>query len=124
MEKQDNNDKTIFGNAENAPAKSAISESKKKMTSRRIVALVGVVLLALLYITTLIIAIVDNSDSGRWFMGCIFATIAAPMLIWIYTWLYGKVTGRHTIADAPQNPMGDIDTEMSAQANSVPSDSE
>ena len=75
---------------------------EKKITSKQIVALSGVVLLILMYIVTLVVAIVDNSDSGKWFMSCIFATVAIPLLIWIYTWMYGKLTGRHTIADAPQ----------------------
>lgn len=72
----------------------------KRITSKQIVALGGVVLLVLLYIVTLIVAIVDNSDSGKWFMSCIFATMAIPLLIWVYIWMYGKLTGRHTIADA------------------------
>ena len=72
------------------------------MNSKRIVALTGVALLILLYIVTLVVAITDNSESGRWFMTCIFATVAVPMLIWIYTWLYGKFTGRRTIADPKQ----------------------
>lgn len=80
MEKQDNRKKT-------------------KKNSKRIVALVGASLLALLYIVTLVVAITDNSESGRWFMTCILATVAVPMLIWIYTWIYGKFTGQHTIAD-------------------------
>lgn len=89
MEKQSNRDKT--------------SDKKKKVTSKQIVAIVGVILLALLYIITLIVAIVDNSESGRWFMSCIFGTVAIPLLIWIYIWLYGKFTGKHTIADSEQD---------------------
>lgn len=73
--------------------------AKKKVTSKQIVAITGIVLLVLLYIVTLVVAITDNSESGRWFMICIFATVAMPLLIWIYTWMYGKLTGRHTIAD-------------------------
>lgn len=94
MEKQDNN-------------RNPSSNGKKKITSKQIVALVGVALLVLLYIVALIMAIVDNSDSGRWFMGCIFATMAVPLLIWIYTWLYGRITGKHTIADAAHSPGAD-----------------
>lgn len=90
MENQNNQDKT--------------SDTKKKITSKQVVAIVGVILLALLYIMTLIVAIVDNSESGRWFMSCIFATVAVPLLIWIYIWLYGKFTGKHTIADPKQDP--------------------
>lgn len=89
MEKQDNNRQD--------------NRKKTKMNSKRIVALIGVALLALLYIVTLVVAITDNSESGRWFMTCIFATVAVPLLIWIYTWIYGKFTGHHTIAD-PEPP--------------------
>lgn len=96
METQDNNIKT--------PKKG------KKVTSKQVVALGGVALLVLMYIATLVVAIVDNSDSGKWFMSCIFATVAIPLLIWIYTWMYGRLTGKHTIADAPQR----MDTESSA----------
>lgn len=69
--------------------------------------MIGVILLALLYIVTLIVAIVDNSEAGRWFMSCIFATVAIPLLIWIYVWLYGKFTGKHTIADPEEKHDGD-----------------
>lgn len=93
MEKQSNRDKT--------------SDKKKKITSKQVVAIVGVALLVLLYIITLIVAIMDNSESGRWFMSCIIATMAVPLLIWIYIWLYGKFTGKHTIAD----PKQDLDEE-------------
>lgn len=75
---------------------------KKKTTSKQIAAIVGVAVLALLYLVTLIVAATDNSQSGRWFMICIFATVAVPLLLWIYIWIYGKLTGRHTIADAQQ----------------------
>ena len=85
MEKQDNENQ---------------DNKKTQMNSKRIVALIGVALLALLYIVTLVVAITDNSESGRWFMTCIFASVAVPILIWIYTWLYGKFTGHHTIADS------------------------
>ena len=76
--------------------------TKKEITSKQIVAIVGIVLLLLLYVVTLIMAFVDNSASGKWFGLSLLATIILPLLIWIYTWLYGKMTGRHTITDAPQ----------------------
>lgn len=75
------------------------NENSSKMNSKRIVALSGVVLLALLYLVTLVVAIVDNSASGSLIKLCLFGTVAIPILIWIYTWMYGKLTGRDTIAD-------------------------
>lgn len=86
---------------------------RKKTTSKQIAAIVGVAVLALLYLVTLIVAATDNSQSGRWFMICIFATVAVPLLLWIYIWIYGKLTGRHTIADA-QQPRDDEASETEA----------
>ena len=69
-----------------------------KMTPRRIAALLGVILLVALYLITLIVAIVDKSSSGTWFMLCLIGTVTIPLLIWIYTWMYGVLTNRRTIA--------------------------
>ncbi|MCD7836664.1 MAG: hypothetical protein LUG83_08490 [Lachnospiraceae bacterium] len=74
-------------------------KANSKITSRRIVAWAGIILLLALYIITLIAAIFDKSSSGKLFALCLLATIAIPLLIWIYTWLYGKITGKHTITD-------------------------
>lgn len=75
------------------------NKSDKKITSKQIVAIIGVVLLVLLYVVTLIAAFVDTSASGRLFGMCLFATIAVPGLVWIYTWMYGRLTGKSTMAD-------------------------
>lgn len=72
---------------------------KRKVTSKQVVAIIGVVLLVLMYIVTLIAAIADSSASGHLFWMCLYATIAIPILIWIYTWMYGKLTQKHTFAD-------------------------
>jgi len=66
---------------------------------QRIAALVGVILLALLYIATLITAIFNFDGKGRMFSACLFGTIAIPIMIWVYIWLYGKVTNKRTMAD-------------------------
>lgn len=75
------------------------NKSDSKITSKQIVAWIGIILLLALYIITLIVAIFDTSSSGKLFGLCLFATVAIPLLIWIYTWMYGKLTGKHTIAD-------------------------
>ena len=79
------------------------NKAKKKVTSKQIVAMTGVILLILLYVVTLIVSILDKSASGQWFMICLMATVALPLLIWIYTWMYGKLTGKKTIADVNAN---------------------
>ena len=70
------------------------TNSKKKITSKQVVALGGVILLVLMYLVTLVVAIVDNSSSGKLFSFCMYATIVIPMLIWVYIWLYGRLKER------------------------------
>lgn len=75
------------------------NKANKKRTPKQMIALVGVILLALLYIATFVLAIADKSDSGQLFMTCFVATAMLPLVLWIYTWIFGKMTGKKTIAD-------------------------
>ncbi len=72
---------------------------KHKVTSKQIVAVIGVILLVLMYVITLITAIVDNSASAKWFRISLFGTLAIPLIIWIYAWMYARLTGKHAMGD-------------------------
>lgn len=74
-------------------------ESGKRVTSKQVAAIIGVALLILMYIGALVAAVIDKSASGRLFRVCLYATAIIPILIWIYTWMYGKLTQKHTFAD-------------------------
>ena len=52
-----------------------------------------------LYLVTLVVAIFDQDNSGRLFQICLVGTIAIPLLVWVYIWMYGKLSGKHTMAD-------------------------
>ena len=78
----------------------AVTNPKRRVTSKQVVAIIGIILLVLMYLVTLLVAIFDHSASGRLFWMCLFSTIAIPLLIWIYTWMYGKLTGKHTLTDS------------------------
>lgn len=93
--------------------KTAKKTKDKRITSRQIVAIAGVVLLALLYMITLAVAIMDSSASGRLLWMCLFATVAIPMLIWIYIWMYGKLTGHKTMTDPDLDAESDRKTDIS-----------
>lgn len=56
--------------------------------TKRIMAIIGIIILLGLYITALLLAILGNENSTPWFMAAICATIIVPILIWIYQWLY------------------------------------
>ena len=87
----------------NTNNKNTASKEPKKITSKQVVAMAGIVLLVLLYVVTLLVAIFDSSASGRLFQACLFATVAVPLLCWIYTWMYGIFAKKHTIADFDLN---------------------
>ena len=53
--------------------------------ARQIIALIGVILLVLLYVSTLVLAIVDKSSSMQLFQTSVIATIIVPVLIWTVT---------------------------------------
>ena len=65
---------------------------------QRLAALIGIILLAVLYLLTLVFAIFDLDGSGILCKTCLFATIALPILIWVYIWMYGIWTKKHTPA--------------------------
>ena len=70
---------------------------KRKYTSKQVAAIIGIALLAMLYISTLIAAIADSSSTGVWFRASLFATMALPFLIWIYVWqAHGKAHCRRS----------------------------
>lgn len=96
-------------------------DKKRKASVRQTAALIGVVLLALLYVLTLIASVTDSSASGTWFRASLFATMALPLLIWIYTWLYGKFTGKRTMGDPPSSVTEDT---ADQSASSEPKDFE
>ena len=72
---------------------------KNKMTVKRVAALFAVVLLVALYVVTLLAAVFDTSAAGSLFRICLICTVAVPLLTWVFIWLYGRTTGKDTIAE-------------------------
>jgi hypothetical protein len=66
---------------------------------KRILALVGVILLVAMYGSTFVFAIIDNSDSMMMFKASIAATIIIPVLLWTYTLVFKLVKDN----DKPQD---------------------
>lgn len=67
-------------------------------TPRQIAALVCVILLAAMYLVTFLVACLDFPGWNKLFAGCLLMTIALPILLWLYIWLYGIYTRKHTMA--------------------------
>lgn len=81
--------------------KKALKETETDMRSksRQIAAIICIILLVLLYIATLVVSLLDFPGSDKLFAACLIATIGLPILLWIYIWLYGKITSKSTMAD-------------------------
>ena len=73
---------------------------KKETTKpyKRVLAWVGIVLLAGMYLLLLYEALTGSPDTYNVFIGCVAATIAVPILLWLLIWTIGALTGRHTVA--------------------------
>lgn len=70
-----------------------------KRKPKQIAAIICIVLLALLYAATLVVSLLDFPGSDRLFAACLTATIGLPILLWIYIWLYGRITQKSSIAE-------------------------
>ena len=75
---------------------------------QRVAALTGVILLAALYLITLISAVFAGSHTATLFRVCLVLTVAVPLLLWIYIWLWGRLTKKETIADLSILQTGDL----------------
>jgi amino acid transporter len=56
--------------------------------TKRILAWIGIVVIAALYATTVILGIFGNANTFRLFLLSIIATFVVPVLIWAYTFIY------------------------------------
>ena len=71
---------------------------KSAWTAKRVAAIIGIVLLAGLYLLTFISALIGTEASGRLFRFSLGMTIAVPIFLWVFIWCIGKLQGRHNMA--------------------------
>lgn len=82
-------------------------DKKEKKTGglKRILALIGVILLAALYITTLVCAIINSPFSVQMFKASIAMTILVPVLIYGYRLIYKVLKSYHGVqAESLEEP--------------------
>lgn len=59
--------------------------------AKQILALIGVVILIGLYVSTLVCALSSSENFMNMLMASIYATVIVPVLIWAYTFIYRLV---------------------------------
>ena len=67
-----------------------MKDKKKSGTFKRVMALLGVAALLALVIVTLVFAVTGNPN----FMGMLLITLMAPILLWVYGFIYKFVKGK------------------------------
>lgn len=55
---------------------------------KQILAILGVLSLLGLYITTFVMALTDNTETMQFFRASLFATFVIPVLMWTYSFIY------------------------------------
>lgn len=61
---------------------------------KRILAIIGIILLVALYGLTLFAAFFDNTDTMRYLTASIAATVVLPVLLWVYQMIYRLLRDR------------------------------
>lgn len=60
---------------------------------KQILAILGIVVLVALYLSTLVLAIIDDANTMNLFMASVVATVMLPVLIWAYGFVYRLLKG-------------------------------
>lgn len=55
---------------------------------KQILAILGILLLLGLYVTTFVMALTDNTETMLLFKASLFATFVVPVLMWVYSLVY------------------------------------
>ena len=76
--------------------------NNNKWTPKRICAILVIIFLVMIYVMTLVVAIVWPGNGGKLFAMCLFATVIVPIVAYAYIWVYTQITGKRTIASVPK----------------------
>ena len=70
-----------------------------KKNPKQIVAIVSLAAIAALLIAFIVSAFTTTADSRNLFFALFFCIIAIPILAWLFILCYGRMKGRHTMAE-------------------------
>lgn len=82
---------------------------------KQILAIIGIVFLVLLYLSTLICAIIDRTETMRLFQASILATVIIPVLLWAYSFIYKLI--KKNAKDQMDEMQNNSNTSLKDKAN-------
>lgn len=74
-------------------------ETKKYSKAQRVAALICVAVIVLMYVSTLVFALLKYDWAKQMLRISLGCTLVLPLLAWSYIWMIGKLTHKATIAD-------------------------
>ena len=82
---------------------------------KQILAIIGIILLVLLYLRTLVCAIIDHTETMRLFQASILATVIIPVLLWAYSFIYKLI--KKNAKDQMDEMQNNSNTSLKDKAN-------
>ena len=79
---------------------------------KRILALIGIVLLVSLYVITFVLALTDDPNTMNAFRASLYCTFLVPVLIWAYTFIYKLL--KNNYGSKPSDDTTDADSTKKA----------
>lgn len=79
---------------------------------KRILALIGIVLLVSLYVITFVLALTDDPNTMNAFRASLYCTFLVPVLIWAYTFIYKLL--KNNYSSKPSDDTTDADSTKKA----------
>ena len=71
---------------------------------KRILAIIGIILLVSLYVITIVLALTDDPNTMNAFRASVYCTFLVPGLIWACTFIYRLLKNNH--GDKPSDSTG------------------
>ncbi|MCR5403378.1 MAG: hypothetical protein K6E91_06075 [Butyrivibrio sp.] len=96
-------------------------ENVRTPAYKRVLAILGIVLLVGMYLVLLYEAVTGSPDTFNVFIGCAAATVAVPIVLWLLIWTIGAITGKDTIA-SPRHGMNDKESQRNVSKRSGDND--
>ncbi len=71
---------------------------------KQITALIGVIALAGLYVSTLVLALIGSTEAINLLKAAVYATIVLPVLLWAYSFIYRMMKGKQNDSGNDNTP--------------------
>ncbi len=75
------------------------TDAQKTPVFKKVVAWICIIILASMYVTSLVLAICGYGITSNLLMGCILGTLIVPILGFIIIWLYSRYNDLHAPGD-------------------------